>query len=80
MTNCSSLRAVPVGFFWPTSHFCTVDRLVFNRRAKTPWLAREDSRMRLICAGGKGSWGHCLASNGPSNLALRSIFVFEATP
>ena len=56
-TRCSSLRAVPVGFFWPISHFCTALRLVFSRRAKTAWLTREVSRMCLICSGCSGSTG-----------------------
>jgi hypothetical protein len=34
-TRCSSLRAVPVGRFWPISHFCTVETLVFKTAAKT---------------------------------------------
>ena len=39
---------MPVGFFWPIYHVCTVDRLVFSRRAKTAWLTCEDSRMNLV--------------------------------
>src|ERR1700677_156199 len=56
-TRCSSLSAVPVGRFWPISHFCTVETLVFKRAAKTAWLTFEVCRMRLIWAGRSGGAG-----------------------
>src|SRR3984885_9617254 len=56
-TRCSSLSAVPVGRFWPISHFCTVETLVFRRAAKTAWLTFDVSRMRLIWARRSGGVG-----------------------
>jgi hypothetical protein len=41
LTNCSNLRAVPVGFFWPTSHFCTVGTLMTQQvLAESEWHGR----------------------------------------
>ena len=67
-TRRSNFRAVPVGFFWPISHFCTVERLVFSRRANTAWLTRDASRICLICSGLQGQVLHqriALANDPP---------------
>jgi hypothetical protein len=64
-TMCSSLSAVPVGRFCPISHFWTVDTLVLSKAAKTAWLTRVFSRMRLISTGCRGPIGgkHCRSNS-----------------
>lgn len=32
-TRCRPFRALPVGFFWPIFHFCTVETFVSSKRA-----------------------------------------------
>jgi hypothetical protein len=50
-TRCSSLSAAPVGRFWPISHFCTVETLVFKTAAKDE-THRASSSKRPKCARG----------------------------
>ncbi len=50
LARAANSREGPLGFFWPRSHFCTVEGLVLRYAANTAWLALFWVRRRLICA------------------------------
>src|SRR5215475_8660130 len=46
-----SFKAIPVGRFFPISHFCTVETLVLRQAAKTAWLTWARLRIWRISSG-----------------------------
>src|SRR5215813_1327867 len=50
-------KAIPVGRFFPISHFCTVDRLVLRQAAKTAWLTWARLRIWRISSGASACTG-----------------------
>src|SRR5262249_49618466 len=52
-----SFKAIPVGRFFPISHFCTVDRLVLRHAAKTAWLTWARLRIWRISSGASACTG-----------------------
>lgn len=52
-TSCNSLSEIPVGRFWPISHFYTADTLVFNSHIRA---SRIIYKHQYDWASKKGTW------------------------